>query len=556
MSSRRSRPNLSKTTPNLRKDSPNLEKTDIDLEKKGSEPSQPEIPITFEYEIEDGLTVTASAGGIGIGREYELSDSDSLEFSAEFDWSIIDVDISKTAEGTGVSGEVGLPGDLLGIGAGVSIDLATGEISGGEISAEVGTVGVSVGVSSDGCEVSVGISIMGFGVTYTRDTCEDEEDEDDDRESRPPKSDDEWSGPEAEEEIEDMVRRFQEYGECEAIRFRVYSFQEDPNYQLENGIWVELDTAWMITKDRGFHDSNNSYPEDDEVIRGLMFDSLRYTYRRTSIRGWIAVAPSPENVKRFNHCMPLLYPERKQPKKPPPPSPPPMREKECCRESIKLMREIHKALAVRELLDDNLIVPNRLIAPNAKGSAKLKNYLDISQYQIRIADHLGVHPFKALVTDANAAKKGNQQIEVQAMNATSATRQIMELLLENKGDSATRLNLQVRIAVAVGQILNAVSIAAKSIEQVVQFLGMPRKQKVLNVKFPFDFTFGKGAGGRGKGKGFGPNSRAQDKLDINTEEATEALLPNFMQDREQPIVVEMFDDDQPTLLDEIHDKKQ
>jgi hypothetical protein len=29
-----------------------------------------------------------------------------------------------------------------------------------------------------------------------------------------------------------------------------------------------------------------------------------------------------------------------------------------------------------------------------------------------------------------------------------------------------------------------------------------------------------------------------------------------MQDREQPIVVEMFDDDQPTLLDEIHDKKQ
>jgi hypothetical protein len=516
-----------------------------------SESSMPEIPLSYEYETEDGLVVEITPQSATVSREYQLSESDYLEFDAGVEWDIVDLDIARDGRGTDISGSVGLPGDVLGIGGGIEIDLATGEITGGEISGEVATVGLDVEVSRGGCEVSIGISIMGFGVTYSHDACEDEEEEDDDRESRPPRSDDEWSGPEARGQIEDIQRRLREMGLCSgAVHFTLYDYwligveSIDPFYILNLGDglfyheFIDPRTSPIFAEDHKEH------------LYWLFEDSLPYCNSDGEC-GKLVLDDNQFNRQQFDDCMAKAYPDRKQKKKPPPPGKPPMKEKECCRESIKLLREVHKALDVRELLDNQLVVPNRLVAPNAKGGAKLKSYLEISQWQIRMADHLGIHPFKALVTDANAAKKGNQKVEVQAMNATSATRQIMELLLENKGDSATRLNLQVRIAVAVGQILNAVSIAAKSIEQVTRFLGMPRKEKVLKVKMPFDFTFGKGGKGFGKSKSAQPSGSAQDKLDQNSEESTEALLPKFMQDKEQPIVVEMYDDNDLTLLEAI-----
>jgi hypothetical protein len=548
MSSKQGRNRNSGAVADLRKDDPKGH-------PEKSKPSSPTVPISFEYETEDGLTVSISADSASISREYELSESDSLEFSVEADWNVIDVDIERSGGGTGVSGSVGLPGDVLGFGGGVVVDLATGEITGGNISVEVGTVAVEVSVGDSGCSVSMGIRVMGFGVTYSRDICNDEDD-DDDRESRPPRSDDEWSGPEARGQIEDIQRRLRDMGLCSGvIHFNLYDYSLigvesiDPFYMLDLGDGLFL---------HEFVDPRSSGVtwEDHEAIMYWLFEESLPYCNRDGECGKLVLDDNQFNRKHFDDCMAKAYPDRKQKKKPPPPSKPPMREKECCDEVTKMVREIHKALAVRELLDNQLIVPTRLIAPNAKGNAKLKNYLDIAQWQMRMQDHLGIHPFKALVTDVNAAKKGNQKVEVQAMNATSAVRQIMELLLENKGDSATRLNLQVRTAVAVGQILNAVSICAKSIEQVANFLGMPTRQKILKVKMPFDFTFGKGGKGFGKSKSAQPSGSAQNQLDLNSEESTEALLPKFMQDKEQPIVVEMFDGEQGTLLESIQKMNQ
>jgi len=233
-----------------------------------------------------------------------------------------------------------------------------------------------------------------------------------------------------------------------------------------------------------------------------------------------------------------------------PPSPPPERiMNDCCRESTKLMREIHQALAVRELLSNGVETPNRWIVAGGKKYTKNKTYLDLISFQMRMQDHLGIHPFRAEVTDTNAAQEGNQTVAVEFANATAALKQIAELLLENKGDSSTRLNLMIRTAVAVGQILNVVSIISKTIEGVVQYLGMPIRERVYKVKMPFDFTFGarkKNKSGQGFGKG---TQGGVNNLDINTEEATEALLPVFMQDSEQPIVVEDFDDREGDLTD-------
>ena len=242
----------------------------------------------------------------------------------------------------------------------------------------------------------------------------------------------------------------------------------------------------------------------------------------------------------------------------PPPSEPPISlgkkrccknmNKDCCKDIEKLekmIKQIHKALDVKELLDNNFKAPNRLIAPNGKGSQKLKTYLDIAQYQIRVADHLGIHPFKASLSDANAAQAGNQKVEAQFVSGTAAMRKIVELLLENKGDAAARLNLMVRSAIIQAQILNAVTIAAQSIKSLASFVGMPIKEKLSYIKMPFDISLG-----ARKAKGFDPK-KASEAIKINTEAATEEILPKFLQSAEQPYTYEEYDGKQPSLIENI-----
>lgn len=221
----------------------------------------------------------------------------------------------------------------------------------------------------------------------------------------------------------------------------------------------------------------------------------------------------------------------------------------CCR----MLERIYVALDVDELLDKGFEVPNRWIATDAKGYQKLESYLKIIEFQLRMQDHLGIHPFTALVTDYNAAKEGNQELETKSVNATAFAKQVTELLLENKGDSATRLNLMIRTAIAVGQIFNMVAICTKRVREIMRFLNMPIQEKTFQVPMPFDFTFGKRKEAKKKGKGFAPepNKKAIEFLNINTEEATETLLPVFMQDEKQPIIVEMFDDREPNLIERI-----
>jgi hypothetical protein len=87
--------------------------------------SQPESdsPLSFEYEIEDGLKVTLKPGEVELSREYELTENDLIEFSAGIDFSIADVEVKKKGLDLEASGEVSLPGNLLGVSAGIVIDL-------------------------------------------------------------------------------------------------------------------------------------------------------------------------------------------------------------------------------------------------------------------------------------------------------------------------------------------------------------------------------------------------------------------------------------------------
>ncbi len=123
----------------------------------------------------------------------------------------------------------------------------------------------------------------------------------------------------------------------------------------------------------------------------------------------------------------------------------------------------------------------------------------------RVQNHLGVHPFKVSLTDANAAKAGNQKIEAQFASGTAAMRKIVELSLENKGDAAVWLNLLVRMSVAIAQILQVTTIASKGVRALASYIRMPIKEKISYIKMPFDISLGQ----RKKQKGFDPKKQKE-----------------------------------------------
>lgn len=595
MSSKRGRNRSSTATSDKRSDD-----SKGSPESAESESQKPSQGITFEYETEDGLKISLDPTSAELSREFEMTENDFIELSAGIDWSPADMKIEKKGLDLDVSGSLELPGDALGFSAGIIIDLGSGEISGGEVGVEFAGAEVEVSVEGEkGCKKSISISFMGIGIGYLRDDCNKNEDTDDNE------SEDDIKQPSA------NSKRLtpQELGQrminssCSVVFFSVCFFTVF-NWDKKLNWWSE--NSFNSEKQGGMGEGFQAYDHPTSFIdyRGVIISQqlgmreyariikseggfsygepigkpqqliTQYVYAgfRVYPNGTIYYGDNPLEFYGSAFSNALVYwiappgdnstcnikDIRRSRNKPRiPPSPPPRKinsMNECCRESTQLMREIHKVLDCREMISKGVSTPNRWIAAGGKKNTKNKTYLELMVFQMRMMDHLGIHPFTAEVTDVNAAQEGNQSVAIEFANATAAVKQIAELLLENKGDSSTRLNLMIRTAVAVGQILNVVSIIFKTIEGIVQYLGMPIREKIYKVKMPFDFTFG-ARNGKKSGQGFGKKpGGGSDALNINTEEATEALLPKFMQDSEQPIVVEDFDDRESDLTDIIRGK--
>ncbi|MFO7145226.1 hypothetical protein B9T16_29245, partial [Arthrospira sp. PCC 8006] len=134
----------------------------------------------------------------------------------------------------------------------------------------------------------------------------------------------------------------------------------------------------------------------------------------------------------------------------PPPSLPILRSdmlQPSCEDSTKMIREIHQALGVRKLLDKSFQVPSNMMIPEGKGNHANKDYLEIMSDLFKTIDNYGFDaPVTVTVQDTNKAQKGDQSIELKFSSLGAILKAQTELLIELKGDSANRLNIQVRLA--------------------------------------------------------------------------------------------------------------
>ncbi|WP_202225355.1 hypothetical protein [Okeania sp. KiyG1] len=221
-------------------------------------------------------------------------------------------------------------------------------------------------------------------------------------------------------------------------------------------------------------------------------------------------------------------------------------DKRCC----KMIEEIYDVLAPDELIDEGFSAPNRLISMEGKGYYLATNYLKIFEFLVRMGDHLGIHPVKAEISDANLLKAGKQALNTKTVNAHAAIKQILENSYKNDTNNEAILRILGAFGIALSQITRITTEATKSIRDIMVFLGMPLKDKSFKITMPFNIQalYKNKVTKKRKGKKV---EKVTEKV-LNTEEKLETLLPKFVQSSTQTFRYEGYNDDEPTLIEALN----
>jgi len=205
---------------------------------------------------------------------------------------------------------------------------------------------------------------------------------------------------------------------------------------------------------------------------------------------------------------------------------PPM--KDCCEEILDYLADVEEALDVQRLLKEKFPVSNSFMAPECDpGSVTTaKSFYEIMQCAFRMMAHGMIFEPRVEIKDADAAKAGDQNFKARYLNATGWASAMAEALLEVKDDGNVSTNMDIRNGFAVTQTMVGVADAIYKLEAVLDCLGVQLIPKAQTVETPYNLQIQ-------IGKGFGEGNKRQ--IDLNTDEATEKLLPSFLQTQKNTI---------------------
>ncbi len=228
-----------------------------------------------------------------------------------------------------------------------------------------------------------------------------------------------------------------------------------------------------------------------------------------------------------------------------PPSPsagnrPPMKQ-DCCEILKADLEDIKEVLATKEMLAKKLTFPWRLRMPGGEGDEIITDYPNLARAVVQVIDHLGIHPPKLSIKDINNAIAGDQSISNQFPCATQGFEALMAQVWDANADVDTLTNFLYRLSwLCVQQSMN-LAVVSSDIQSIKDMVGGKTVPDVASITTPFNIGAGiKKASTRGEG--FGKKGGAIDKkIDANTELATESLLPDFLQIRDNDIAIERFD---------------
>lgn len=238
---------------------------------------------------------------------------------------------------------------------------------------------------------------------------------------------------------------------------------------------------------------------------------------------------------------------------------PPKQMSDCCNATTAMLRKIMKVLAVEDIEKNGIKIPKEFLAPGGTGQLKVSNYAELQLNLFRTVNRYGIDtPIRVKIKDVNKAKKGDQSVDVQFNSPAAAIQALVELALENKGDAATRLQIQVRLIYAVTRTLKMVAGIGETVREIIKMLGSPFKWTTTRLPLEFDLSAGITTQSK-SGEGFGDKKKQPLKnesedglapgLEANDEDTTESLLPAILTPTDYPLPVPRFVETEDDLQD-------
>ena len=177
----------------------------------------------------------------------------------------------------------------------------------------------------------------------------------------------------------------------------------------------------------------------------------------------------------------------------------------CCRKTLKLIKELHKNAAISRR---PFTLPRNMIQPGAKPDKKveLRDQADDYEFLIRYLDRsIGALPIENQIEDADPNTPGDQnmlmrheslgaalqsliQIEFSA-NAQSSSTQTSSNSTDSPQPLATNeliTNLLIRAMYAIGGIYKVVAQNSLELREMGEFLGYKSSEKTENLRLPFN----------------------------------------------------------------------
>lgn len=242
-----------------------------------------------------------------------------------------------------------------------------------------------------------------------------------------------------------------------------------------------------------------------------------------------------------------VIPIGKQPLSPRPapslPSPgnQPIMPESCCEALQADIADIKEVLATKEILAGKLTFPWAMRMPGGQGEEVIMDYPNLMRAIAQMIDHLGIHPPKLSIKDINNAIAGDQSLSNQFPSATQGFEALMAQVWDANADVDTLTNFLYRLSwLCVQQSMNLAVLSGKT-QSILDMIGGATEPSETTITTPFNIGAGVGGKPPTRGQGFGKINK---KIDVNTEMATESLLPDFLKIRENSIVVENFSGEQ------------
>ena len=504
---------------------------------------------------------SASSGGIGITQEIITIGGLQIEGGVSVDVSPLDLEISSNGKdkiSIGASAEI--PGGLLGVAGGVTIDTNTGRIEGGSIGGEVAGIGVEISKTPEGVGVGISFQIPGSPVSiqlgFEFPGKKDLTPAPTPTPSPSPVSSlppgigvDDYGAPNF---ANGCLVWQEEYmfisGEFRNGKYTAFAspFVINPpspvpenqkirarnNASLKSNGYTIYSYRAADLKELNYIDISSSFYTYSPVAFGNAFwftNRHRKVYVKPDNGGWVLLSEETRQIK--SDCSPpVFYP-------PPFPNPPPRKQMDdCCRESMRMLRNLSTVMQVDNVLKGKMQIAGELIAIPEEGKTLppeiLQTYPQMVNAILLAVNRHGMDaPIVVEIEDTDKTTAGDQSAVYTYNSPSVAMQATLEMLHELKAAGNARLSVQIGIAFAVTRILKIVAGASESIREVIKMLGMPFRYKPKKMLLEFNLA--------GIKKGYGKNSKPKEFSEMSKEEL-ESIVPTLLEGSECDIPVPTF----------------